>query len=150
VSDHRSNHGPDKRSRARLTVARRNLLDRLMDVLMDVEGSIREQELERIRRRTPRIHRWLIELIRASEDAEGPIDELFQRAGRAARQAGAASELVLAPGARLGAWRVIDAVGSGGMGSVYRAERADGAFEMTVAIKLIRIRQGQPGRATQE
>ena len=29
-------------------------------------------------------------------------------------------------------------IGQGGMGSVYRAERADGAFDMQVAIKLLR------------
>ncbi len=141
MPDDRPNNRSYDRPRARLTVARRNLLDRLMDELMDVEGSTREQDLEHIRRRAPRIHRWLVELIRASEDAEGPIDELFKRAGRAARHAGASRELVLSPGARLGAWRVVEAVGSGGMGAVYRAERADGAFEMAVAIKLIRLRR---------
>ena len=40
-------------------------------------------------------------------------------------------------GERLGAWRLTQLIGSGGMGSVDRAERADGAFAKPVAIKLL-------------
>jgi eukaryotic-like serine/threonine-protein kinase len=42
------------------------------------------------------------------------------------------------PPERIGPYRLTDLVGSGGMGRVYRAERADGAYERTVAIKLMR------------
>ena len=41
-------------------------------------------------------------------------------------------------GEQLGNYRLLERIGGGGMGSVYRAERADGAFEQQVAIKLIR------------
>ncbi len=44
----------------------------------------------------------------------------------------------LPPGARIGAYRVVELLGAGGMGEVYRAERADGQFEHQVAIKLMR------------
>ena len=44
----------------------------------------------------------------------------------------------LAPGTRLGPWRIVEPIGRGGMGEVYRAERADGPFEQRVAIKLMR------------
>jgi tetratricopeptide (TPR) repeat protein len=44
----------------------------------------------------------------------------------------------LAPGNRIGAYRVVELLGVGGMGEVYRAERADGQFEHQVAIKLMR------------
>jgi serine/threonine-protein kinase len=44
----------------------------------------------------------------------------------------------LGPGDLLGAWRLLREIGHGGMGAVYLAERADGAFEQQVAIKLIR------------
>src|SRR5690606_21215510 len=40
--------------------------------------------------------------------------------------------------AQIGAYRVLEEVGRGGMGVVYRAERADGAFERAVALKVIR------------
>ncbi len=41
-------------------------------------------------------------------------------------------------GAMLGPYRIVDLIGSGGMGSVYRARRADEAFEMEVAVKVVR------------
>ncbi|MDG3441141.1 serine/threonine-protein kinase [Nitrospirillum amazonense] len=44
----------------------------------------------------------------------------------------------LSPGQRVGAYRIIGVIGRGGMGEVYRAERADGHFEQQVALKLIR------------
>lgn len=37
-----------------------------------------------------------------------------------------------------GDYRLIERIGRGGMGDVYRAERADGAFESEVAVKLLR------------
>ena len=42
------------------------------------------------------------------------------------------------PPLEIGPYRLKGLLGQGGMGSVYRAERADGAFERTVAIKLMR------------
>lgn len=41
-------------------------------------------------------------------------------------------------GLRVGAWRLLEKIGQGGMGTVYLAERADGAFIKQVAIKLLR------------
>jgi len=41
------------------------------------------------------------------------------------------------PAEHFGPWRVIRPLGRGGMGSVYLAERADGAFQMQAAVKLI-------------
>ncbi len=39
---------------------------------------------------------------------------------------------------RIGPWRIEQEIGRGGMGTVYRARREDGAFEQMVAIKLVR------------
>src|SRR5215470_93951 len=41
-------------------------------------------------------------------------------------------------GRQLSGYRLVREIGSGGMGSVYLAERADGTFHRSVAIKLIR------------
>ncbi|HKU25045.1 MAG TPA: protein kinase [Candidatus Sulfotelmatobacter sp.] len=41
-------------------------------------------------------------------------------------------------GRRIGAYRIIEEIGHGGMGEVYRAARADGEYEQQVAIKLVR------------
>ena len=44
--------------------------------------------------------------------------------------------------ARLGPFRVLRELGRGGMGAVYLAERADGQFEQTVALKVVRPDRG--------
>jgi serine/threonine-protein kinase len=41
-------------------------------------------------------------------------------------------------GTSLGSWRIIEAIGEGGMGTVYLAERADGAYKAQAAVKLVR------------
>jgi non-specific serine/threonine protein kinase/serine/threonine-protein kinase len=41
-------------------------------------------------------------------------------------------------GRRLGAYRLAELIGGGGMGQVYRAERVDGQFEQQAAVKLMR------------
>src|SRR5829696_113804 len=44
----------------------------------------------------------------------------------------------LPAGTQIGPYRIVDALGHGGMGAVYVAERADGQFEQRVALKLVR------------
>ena len=45
---------------------------------------------------------------------------------------------------RVGPWRLVREIGRGGMGTVHLAERADGRFEQTAALKLVRAGQA-PG-----
>jgi tetratricopeptide (TPR) repeat protein len=52
----------------------------------------------------------------------------------------------LPPGARIGPWRVDGLIGRGGMGEVYRAERADGLYTQAVALKLVRLDMAQDVR----
>jgi serine/threonine-protein kinase len=44
----------------------------------------------------------------------------------------------LPPGTRLGSYSVVREQGHGGMGAVYLAERADGEFQQSVALKVVR------------
>ena len=50
----------------------------------------------------------------------------------------AAGREQLEPGKVVGAYRVIELLGRGGMGAVYLAERADGAFDRKVALKIVK------------
>src|ERR1017187_10505719 len=56
--------------------------------------------------------------------------EKAEAANRAARQAVSAPRLY-------GNYRTVRLLGSGGMGAVYLAERADGQFQQTVAVKVV-------------
>ena len=124
---------------SRLTPARRRLLDRLLEQILDLEPKRRAEKVLEVQQRAPRLSAWLRELLAADENAEPLFEILFERVGQAAEDAARGHPVDLSPGTRLGPWRVLEATGSGGMGTVYRAERADDAFCMTVAIKLIRM-----------
>lgn len=41
-------------------------------------------------------------------------------------------------GKQIGNYRLVEVIGSGGMGTVFKASRADGSYEQTVALKIIR------------
>jgi len=78
-------------------------------------------------------------------------DTLLDQPAVAAWQPQAPAEGSLPAGSRVGAWRIENLIGRGGMGEVYRAERADGQFEQQVALKLIRRdAAGEPRRFTTE
>jgi len=60
--------------------------------------------------------------------------ELLADLGSAAER----SDLNRWAGARLGPWQLLNEIARGGMGAVYLAERADGAYTQRAAVKLIR------------
>jgi eukaryotic-like serine/threonine-protein kinase len=47
-------------------------------------------------------------------------------------------------GRRIGSYEIIDIIGEGGMGSVYRAARADEQYQKQVAIKIVKLGLGTP------
>jgi serine/threonine protein kinase len=47
-------------------------------------------------------------------------------------------------GRRVGAYRLVEPIGAGGMGTVWLAERTDGQFEQRVAVKLMRAELNTP------
>lgn len=49
-----------------------------------------------------------------------------------------ANQPAIAPGDVLDVWRIEREIGQGGMGSVYLAERCDGHFQQTAALKLVK------------
>ncbi|MEP6873284.1 MAG: serine/threonine-protein kinase [Burkholderiales bacterium] len=55
---------------------------------------------------------------------------------------GASDWATVMPPSQIGVYRLDELIGSGGMGSVYRASRNDGLFEQTVAIKFVRPLRG--------
>ena len=110
-------------------------LDAALSAALDLEGDAREA--------------YLAALDSTTRDALAPLlqsaladDPLLDHAGRALSPLlhEACAELARLPeaGSRVGPYRLEALVGEGGMGRVYRARRADGTFEKTVAVKVVR------------
>ncbi|MEZ5558721.1 MAG: serine/threonine-protein kinase [Pseudomonadales bacterium] len=72
----------------------------------------------------------LLRLLQAEVDPERVVSAELD-------QIDSAAELAL-EGTEIGAYRLLRRIGSGGMGSVYLAERADGTFERQVALKVVK------------
>lgn len=96
---------------------------------------------------------WLARL--PAEDAEALRDMLAEHDRRETGSAflqgglplledaeGEAADAGVQPGDRIGPYRLLAALGRGGMGSVWLAQRADGIFEREVALKLPRLLRG--------
>jgi eukaryotic-like serine/threonine-protein kinase len=67
--------------------------------------------------------------------AERGFDGLLQRALRAERNTQKSSRY---RGELCGAWKLVSIIGSGGMGEVWLAERADGLYSARAAVKFLR------------
>ena len=81
----------------------------------------------------PELRREVESLLSAHDTPEGVLDappSVLSFAPVAAPEP-------LAPGTRLGPWRLGPLLGRGGAGEVYVAHRADGAFEQQVAVKVL-------------
>ena len=77
------------------------------------------------------LHNEVMALLRADREPNRLLD------GRAIDAIGV-PDAGLAAGSVVGSYRIIRRIGSGGMGAVYLAERADGQFEQRVALKVIK------------
>lgn len=69
--------------------------------------------------------------------------KMFSLTGWREQAAIAVSEEPLA-GTELGSYRILHEIGRGGMGAVYLAERADGAYQQKVAVKLLQESMSTP------
>ncbi len=99
----------------------------ILDVSLRLEPGERDRYLGRVCETDPALRDEVESLIEAYDDA----GELFE-----APPLPAVKDPLL--GARIGPYEVIELIGTGGMGSVYRAIRADAAFQKEVAIKVVR------------
>lgn len=124
----------------RLTPLRRRVLDAEFERLLELDEDERSERLRRLARRYPRLTRWLGPLLHALSEKADHLEAMIREvADSAVTELDGDDELT--PGMQLGAWQIEHLVGRGGMGQVYRARRADGAFEMTAAVKVIRLRR---------
>ena len=118
-------------------------LDAALDALLDLAGEARAAAFDDLAKRDPALAQRVARVL-AAENSQ----RLEQVLGRLAndfieQQAG------LEPGTVLGAWQIDRLLGDGGMGRVYLAHRADGAFEMQAALKVLRPELALPAEVLQ-
>lgn len=97
---------------------------KLLPDCLEMPEAQREAWLERRCPKRPDVHRRVLELLAADRDSgefleDGPVSAGPDRSGE-----------------RLGPWRLEEEIAIGGMSRVYRASRADGAYEQQAAVKL--------------
>ena len=105
---------------------------RLLDEVIELDPPARGQILRRPGI-DPETLSEVENLLKASDAAPSFLESAH--GGPSGEMAGYAS---LARGTRVGAFAIDGLVGRGGHGEVYRAVRADGAFDQVVALKLLR------------
>ena len=111
-------------------------IDAVLDAVWDAEPSERERVLDAQCAGDPALRRDVETLLRADDDSPSFLDQdAISFAGPAyTGDDDAPSETETR---RIGPYRLVDEVGTGGMSRVYRAERIDGGFDQQVAVKLL-------------
>ncbi|MCB1044604.1 MAG: serine/threonine protein kinase [Acidobacteria bacterium] len=121
----------------------RSIDQAFQDVLGEDEPH-RSHLLRRLRRNSPAIADAVLELLKNMDAANEYLDQVHRKAidewtGGCPQPASPVGE-----GCQLGAYKLLAPLGQGGMGSVFLAERSDGAFEKQVAIKVMRYALPRP------
>ena len=107
----------------------------LLDAVLEVSPQERSAWLEEAAGDDPCLLEEVRELLAAAEATGGPLEH------PCLPLQGWRSDLA---GRLAGSWRLGRLLGEGGMGCVYLADRADGAFEMQAAVKLIPLAAHSP------
>lgn len=115
-------------------------VDRFLDEALELVGPARDAFLASIESEDPSLAAELRALLRAVEIEHGPLDsDVSALLGPDFVEGLAgAHQAHLASGRIVGAYRILRELGHGGMGRVFLAERADGAFQQRVALKILR------------
>lgn len=120
-----------------------NELDRLFDEALDRPPEEREAFLDEACDGRPALRRELASLLDAEAASEGFLEEeavSFAAPAYDPEEGGSlADDPLAAPAHRVGPYELKEEIGRGGMSRVFRAVRADGGFDQTVAVKLLRI-----------
>ncbi|WP_394695885.1 protein kinase [Pseudoxanthomonas japonensis] len=115
----------------------------LFDKYVDLTPSQRSAALARLKDREPALHDALLRLLSA-DAATHPLEvAAFELLGEVSTKDDA-DDASARIGNRLGPWRIDHVLGSGGMGTVYGASRADGQYEKQVALKCMRTEMSSP------
>ena len=105
-------------------------LQELFEAAAELPAAEREPYLDDACGEDASLKREVLALLEAADSGE--VEAALHDAAAGALEASSS------PGEHVGPYRLLRELGSGGMGTVFFAERADGEFEQQVAIKLVR------------
>ncbi len=137
-----------------MDAARWKRIEALLDEILDLPAPVRGDAIQALCRGDSEleadVRRYLAACERADSELQLPrlgtmVAEAVRDQGTSSREEGgdageedAGVRGQFSPGDRLGSYRILDLLGRGGMGAVYLAERADGAFHRRVALKVVK------------
>ncbi|MDZ4753165.1 MAG: serine/threonine-protein kinase [Phycisphaerae bacterium] len=115
--------------------ARLERLESVVIAALDLDAPARISHLDHSCEGDPELRREASRLLAHEERmhaflSEGTLTDVLESLGPLAPVTNIDCEI--------GPYRLVECIGVGGMGEVYRAERSDGAFRQTVAMKLLR------------
>ena len=114
------------------------------DALVDLDGAAREQRMRELCGDDADLLDQVRAMLAADALAGQPFSGNAAAWGQALNEDTAAVQGESMTGRQLGAWRIVEAIGRGGMGTVYAVQRSDGAYAQRAALKLIRTAADSP------
>jgi serine/threonine-protein kinase len=110
----------------------------LFDELIDLSPTQRRQRLAAVRAQDPALASGVERLLAADAGGTGVLEGLAVEAAALVVDSPRGTDVVAPPFERLGSWRLVELLGTGGMGEVWLGEREDGGFAQQAAVKLVR------------
>ena len=112
-----------------------NQVQTLFKEIVALDEKTRETRLQEVSATDPGIVEEIRALLEADADKTSILDSF-------AIDTVDISSLFSMEGTQIGAFNIVNEIGSGGMGNVYLARRVEGGFDQTVALKLIKFGMG--------
>ena len=110
----------------------------MFDELSELGPEQRQKRLQEITLAEPEIAGPLVAMLAADQVEDGLLDQASARVLSELVDGQGQPDWETQAGTRLGAYCLLERLGEGGMGEVWRAERADGTYRREVAIKLLK------------